>query len=641
MMSLLIATWGFGMFWAFTLTNFSDVLFWARFLNIVAIPITPFFIHFVFSFLNKKEGFKTLIIPAYVISFLYLIVALIWPEYFVKSLSQRPHFLYYPDAGPTYYFFPGLFFVGTLYGIFNLFTYYKKWTDPKRKRHLAFITFSMIVGLLGGGTTFFYVFNIPIYPFGAMGLTVLVATFFYAIAKHELMDISLTIKASTAYLITAGISLTSFGLVMIFAQENQLFLFFAILATGLVWTFFGQVIQTKLITTAKHKFIKGWYDYEKIVQQFTESFIPVYDRKAIFQTLKEGFSKIEIDEIYIVDNQTLEKPEYTNIQAQFNSQVLPISEKEIPKAWIIQLQKLTNFSIKIAIPIRSSETLEAVVFLGEKRGGISYKPQDLSLFQTLQNQLTIILDRIRPYEKIQKDLESTMAYAEQLNRQATMGKLTSQIAHEIRNPALMVEKAVEAAFTKGHNPEVFKQCDEIVRRNTRRMIEIIDIMLHKGGPGQKNPRACDLKQEIHYLFDIAGPMLKEKSIKVIPNYEDPLPEIWADPTAIFQILMNVFTNAIEALPPQGEIRLTAAPASYTLQEKTIEGVRLTIADNGPGMTEEEVAKLFTQTYSTKDPSRGMGLSIIRKLILDLGGDIQVSSAQGKGTEFQLMFPKAR
>ncbi len=164
---------------------------------------------------------------------------------------------------------------------------------------------------------------------------------------------------------------------------------------------------------------------------------------------------------------------------------------------------------------------------------------------------------------------------------------------------------------------------------------------HKGGPGQKNPRACDLKQEIHYLFDIAGPMLKEKSIKVIPNYEDPLPEIWADPTAIFQILMNVFTNAIEALPTQGEIRLTAAPASYTLQEKPIEGVRLTIADNGPGMSEEEVAKLFTQTYSTKDPSRGMGLSIVRKLILDLGGDIQVSSAQGKGTEFQLMFPKAR
>jgi signal transduction histidine kinase len=122
------------------------------------------------------------------------------------------------------------------------------------------------------------------------------------------------------------------------------------------------------------------------------------------------------------------------------------------------------------------------------------------------------------------------------------------------------------------------------------------------------------------------------NVRVLASLDRALPPLLGDPNTLHQVLMNLLTNAREAMPEGGEIRIETAPSDRP------GWIRLHVADTGPGIPAEELSKIFDPFYTTKRTGTGLGLSVTYGIIQEHGGTIDVKSRPGAGTTFTLDFP---
>jgi signal transduction histidine kinase len=116
-----------------------------------------------------------------------------------------------------------------------------------------------------------------------------------------------------------------------------------------------------------------------------------------------------------------------------------------------------------------------------------------------------------------------------------------------------------------------------------------------------------------------------------------LPEVVGDPVAVRRILDNLVANAIESHPDgEGLVRIV----TERVDEPDHTTVRMTVSDSGCGMSDVDAAKIFADFYTTKPTGNGLGLSIVRRLVLDLEGTVRVSSVLGEGTHVTVDMPAA-
>ena len=128
--------------------------------------------------------------------------------------------------------------------------------------------------------------------------------------------------------------------------------------------------------------------------------------------------------------------------------------------------------------------------------------------------------------------------------------------------------------------------------------------------------------------------LGAENIRVLAELDRTLPPLLGDPNALHQVLMNLLTNAREAMAGGGEIRIETARAERP------DWIRLRVADTGPGIPPEDITKVFDPFYTTKRTGTGLGLSVTYGIIREHGGTVDVTSRPGAGTAFTLEFPVA-
>ncbi|MBU0502493.1 MAG: hypothetical protein KJ811_04520, partial [Candidatus Margulisbacteria bacterium] len=301
---LAVSMWGWGLFWGFVTNNANEALFWGRFLNVSAIFIPMFFLHFVYAFLEIAGKKKSVLLFSYLATFFYIVFTLIFPDLFVEGVVPRGPFLFYPSAGALYYFFPILYSALVLLGISNLLKAYKQERGQKRNQ-INYLFWGMAIGFAGGATTFPYVFSLDLYPFGTWGVIVYVVLVAYAITKHDLMDIRVIINKTVAWVLTVvllgGVYL---GLTWLYiaAVGQQIGVIFPVL-TVLYGILVGEVFQKVrlfLQTTGARKFIKGFYDSDKVTNIMAEKLAPVFSIEDTVEIIADQLKgQLEIDEIVI------------------------------------------------------------------------------------------------------------------------------------------------------------------------------------------------------------------------------------------------------------------------------------------------------------------------------------------------------
>ncbi len=219
----------------------------------------------------------------------------------------------------------------------------------------------------------------------------------------------------------------------------------------------------------------------------------------------------------------------------------------------------------------------------------------------------------------------------QSERLAAVGNTMTHIAHEIKNPLLIIggfarQLLKVPAFDDKARQKLSMIAEEITNLETlvAEMREFVRRPPAEKRPGRLEALIADVLELFHDTF-------AENHIRVQRVEETPLPEFAFDAKQLRQVLLNLFKNALEAMPRGGEFTITSRVQG--------EYVEVVVADTGAGMTPETVAKLFQPYFTTKAKGTGLGLAICRSIIEEHGGSIAVDSSPGQGAAFTIRLPR--
>jgi PAS domain S-box-containing protein len=241
-------------------------------------------------------------------------------------------------------------------------------------------------------------------------------------------------------------------------------------------------------------------------------------------------------------------------------------------------------------------------------------------------------------------LRATHERLQMADRLASIGTLAAGLGHDMNNVLLPVRAHLNALLARGASrlPAAARRHVEAVRKSAAYLQQLADGLHYLAtNPGMEegSGEATDLWQ----WWSRAGPMISKavpKHVRVRVSIPRGLPPVGVSAAGLTQAVLNLVVNAGEAIPAarkrvQGYVRIEAAEARGM--------VRLSVADNGTGMTEEVRRRAFEMFFSTKPRGlgTGLGLPLVRKVVESAGGSLAVDSAEGRGTTITLVLPPAR
>lgn len=229
-----------------------------------------------------------------------------------------------------------------------------------------------------------------------------------------------------------------------------------------------------------------------------------------------------------------------------------------------------------------------------------------------------------------QELARSQEQLRQTEQLAELGTLASGMAHEIGTPMNVILGRAEHLMQRTEDEKTKKGLETIiaqVERITKIMNQLLSIARRK--PTERGP--VNLQKTIADTLDVVQERLQRHSIHVETNLET-TPLVFANPDQMNQILLNMVINAIQAMPEGGTLRLGLGPAG--------DQVRLSIADTGSGIPQEDLDKIFEPFYTTKEPGKGtgLGLAVVKGIVEEHRGWITVESTVGHGTTFLLTLP---
>lgn len=237
------------------------------------------------------------------------------------------------------------------------------------------------------------------------------------------------------------------------------------------------------------------------------------------------------------------------------------------------------------------------------------------------NRMTEIIQR-------NKQMESTLA---QQGKMASLGVLSSGVAHEINNPLGVI--LGYAAYLEGKLAEDdpnYKYIHEI-KRESKRCKKIVQDLLSYARTPRPTLELTDLNELLAEIIEFAANHTDMRGITVLSNLEKGLPKVMLDGDQMRQVAINLILNAGGAMQEGGVLEVTTEVGA----EQT---VKITFRDSGNGIPPENLEKIFEPFYTTKARGTGLGLAITRQIVEMHHGEISIASTLGKGTTVTVTLP---
>ena len=245
---------------------------------------------------------------------------------------------------------------------------------------------------------------------------------------------------------------------------------------------------------------------------------------------------------------------------------------------------------------------------------------------------------VRDSERRYREVQMELAHA---NRVATLGQLTASIAHEVRQPiTAAVTYALAARRWLSADPPNFHEVDDalsLIIKEGNRAGEVVGRTraLIKKVPARMD--AVAINDTILEVIVLTRTEAANNSVSVRTQLAEGLPRVQGDRVQLQQVLLNLIINAIEAMRDVGEEERELLISTRNEPE----GVLVSVRDSGPGISPENVGRLFDPFYTTKPGGMGMGLSICRSIMEAHGGRIWATANVPQGAAFHVTIPTAR
>jgi two-component system NtrC family sensor kinase len=234
---------------------------------------------------------------------------------------------------------------------------------------------------------------------------------------------------------------------------------------------------------------------------------------------------------------------------------------------------------------------------------------------------------------MERQLSRTQEQLLQSEKLAAMGRLTSQLAHELNNPLYGIMNTLELMKTEIAPDNKRRRLLEMALSETERLTDMLRKMLSFSRPDQEVRGVVDMNEILDEILLLHEKQLRENDIKIAVDLTEEMPPVWGSKNQLRQVFLNMVSNARDAMPEGGTLKVRTSTANGRVQ--------IQISDDGTGIRPENLDKIFDTFFTTKvDSARGvgLGLSVCYGFIKDHGGDIQVDSQWGEGTTFTIYLP---
>ena len=239
---------------------------------------------------------------------------------------------------------------------------------------------------------------------------------------------------------------------------------------------------------------------------------------------------------------------------------------------------------------------------------------------------------LRERLEMERALRRTQEQLLQSEKLAAMGRLTSQVAHELNNPLYGIMNTLELLKTEISPQSKRRKILEMAHSETIRLSEMLRKMLSFSKPDQEERQPVKINSVLDEILLLHEKQFRELDIKIDSRFAQGLDLVNASKNQLRQVFLNMIANARDAMPTGGTLTVTTAGNS--------EEISVEISDTGIGIPEENLKKIFDSFFTTKDEIKGvgLGLSVCYGFIQDHGGDIKVKSQVGAGTTFTITLP---
>ena len=234
---------------------------------------------------------------------------------------------------------------------------------------------------------------------------------------------------------------------------------------------------------------------------------------------------------------------------------------------------------------------------------------------------------------IEQRAQERLRLKEQLARArhlSTIGEMTAGISHEIRNPLGIIKSSAAVLKKRMAAVDPGNGLPGIIEEEAARLNNIITDFLNYARPREPIFQPCRLEEIMKKNLQALGPQIDAQNYTVVKDIHPALPDIQADADMLYQAFLNLLLNAMQAMPEGGEIRIRITPADDRLI--------IQITDQGPGIPEDVMEKIWDPFFTNKKIGTGLGLGIVRNIIEAHGGNITIENGPEAGTAATIRLP---
>ena len=231
-------------------------------------------------------------------------------------------------------------------------------------------------------------------------------------------------------------------------------------------------------------------------------------------------------------------------------------------------------------------------------------------------------------------LEKTQAQLVQSEKLASIGEMSAAVAHGIRNPLASLRAAAQVAMrhpdsaaTREHMGVIIEEVDRLDRR--------VSHLLSFSKPAPFHPLRESVNRLVEDLLPPFAELLREKRVSLELALAQDLPDVRVDPMQLEQALVEIISNALDAMPQGGTLRIAATAERSHGGDA---GVVVEIADTGVGIPERVLASVTEPFFTTRAEGTGLGLAIAKRYIEQNGGELEIESVSGSGTTVRIRLP---
>ena len=662
-----VTLWNLGVFHLSQPISHDEAFAWAKVLQlgVIFMPLTLFHLCVIISKAQRANR----LVPIVYLAHTGLAISLLFNRFIVDVRLL--------DVG--YWSVPGIGFhiFGASYCFLTtalVWIIYRKQigAPPTQKRRMRSLLVA-IVGLWIFGTNDMmpilgldtYPFtHIKFYPLGSLAAVFYVVIIGYSVLQHRLLDIQVTLSRFAAQVVRLlFMMLTGFLLLLLvsrmapgqftvfsFVASGAVLLVSALAASFLFPQFFG-----KGSDTLERKILGDKFEYHARVQNLIQTMRSFPDPEYLLHELEEllaGTMQVRSYQIFLLDDTTRgfklfhchpAQPDAGLPDMQMDSPVVRYFQQSRSKFLSCNLvyetdhethlqrearRQLHAFEPELCFPFFVSNDLIGTMLLGPKTNGDLFTPHDVRLLTELTSNVGLLLNQIRLRQQLQV-----------VHEQDLLGRMSRGLAHDLNNLLTPVQTLLQLFRESKLNQDTIDELLPMSLRNLETVRTYVNEALFFSRSAKIHGKLGLLDETAREAIALVTPEGDTKGIRIVfPIFTEA--NIEMDSVLIKRLLCNLLSNAVDASPSGSEISVELATLPKT---EARQWFRLKVIDQGEGISAENLRRVFTPYFTTKNTGdgkrgSGLGLAIARHIVHLHGGNLSIVSKEKKGTTVQVDLP---